>query len=97
MACIMCLRDLPVTTHHLICKSMWSKSYFKKRYSNKEMKAKTIEICRDCHDAIHDFMTERELAQNYNTLEKLMAQEKVANFVKWIAGKKSQISKAHKA
>ena len=87
LACQLCKRERALTTHHLICKSMWSKSYFKKRYSNKEMKSKTIEICRDCHDAIHDFMTEKELAQNYNTLEKLLTHEKVVGFINWVSKK----------
>jgi len=51
------------------------------------MKSKTIEICRDCHDAIHDFMTEKELAQNYNTLEKLLTHEKVVGFINWVSKK----------
>lgn len=60
------------------------------------MKNGKIVLCRDCHDAIHQFISEKALGKEYNTKEKLMEHEKVAGFVKWIATKRNQLSKAHK-
>ncbi len=82
--------------HHLFPKTLHSTKWFKKNFT-KEQLDETITLCRDCHDAIHKFLTEKELGRSYNTKVKLMANEKVAGFVKWIATKKNQLSKAHKA
>lgn len=48
----------------------------------------TIRICRECHSTIHRFYTNRELAAKDSplaSLEGLLAQEKYAKAVAWIA------------
>jgi len=52
-------------------------------FSKKEMKSRTIELCRDCHDAIHDFFDEKTLARNFNTKEALLTDRGVLNFIIW--------------
>jgi hypothetical protein len=54
-----------------------------RRYSKKEMKSRTIEICTDCHRAIHDFFDEKTLAKEYNTKELLLANQAIINFIAW--------------
>jgi hypothetical protein len=41
----------------------------------------------DCHFNIHKFISEKEMGKQYNTREMLLSNEKVSNFVKWIANK----------
>ena len=83
-------------SHHLIPVSCSKSKWFKKNFSKAQMKNNKILLCRDCHDAIHKFIDEKTLGKTYNTKEMLLSHEKVFGFVKWIANKKNQISKAHK-
>jgi hypothetical protein len=85
MACELCLREKPVTEHHLIPRTLHSTKWFEKNFTKAEMRSRLISLCEDCHTNIHKFHSEKELGKNFNTKEKLMADEKVANFVKWIA------------
>ena len=97
--CPCCQRQLTLTFHHLIPKSLHRKRYIQKRYSKKE-RAKGILICRPCHNAIHSFLTLRELSDSYNTMEKIMehcelkkhfewAQKQTKNHIR-VASKRSQ-------
>ena len=81
--CEMCGRECELTFHHLIPRTCHKTKWFKKNFTRDELQ-KGINICRDCHDAVHKFITEKELGRNYNTLESLMEHDKVLGFVKWI-------------
>lgn len=97
MNCELCHRsdNVVLDEHHLIPVSCSKTKWYKKNYTTQELNVKIV-VCRDCHDAIHQFINEKSLGKYYNTKEKLMEHVKVAGFVKWIATKRSQISKAHK-
>jgi hypothetical protein len=84
--CEMCGREKPLTEHHLIPRAVHRKRYFAKRFSKEEMVSRTIMICRMCHRGIHRIIPdEKELARDYNTLESLMADERIARHVVWVA------------
>lgn len=83
-ACEFCLRDKPLTEHHLIPRTLHHTKWFEKTFSKKEMKERTVMICNDCHKAVHDFEDEKTLGREFNTKEKLMLHPKMANFIKWI-------------
>jgi len=40
-----------------------------------------------CHNIIHATFTESELAHYYNTVERIIENEKIQKFVKWISTK----------
>lgn len=83
--CELCGRVMQngTTEHHLIPKTCHKNKWFKKQYTREEMQ-QTVDLCRDCHNAIHEFIpSEKELGRYYNTLDKLMAHEPMANFVEW--------------
>jgi hypothetical protein len=44
-------------------------------------------LCSACHRQIHKTFTEKELEQEYNTIEALRTQPEIEKFVKWIEGK----------
>jgi len=81
--CDLCNRELKLTEHHLIPKTRQSNKKVK-RDKTKEELTKTCWVCRDCHDQIHALINEKELASNYNTLEKLRCHPGLIEFVKWI-------------
>ena len=40
-------------------------------------------VCTLCHSGIHDIYDEKELAENFNTKELLMADERIKKHVEW--------------
>lgn len=82
--CELCKREVPSTSrHHLIPRTVHNNKWFKKRFSREEMHA-TVDLCRDCHRQIHKFFGHKELGRFYNSIEKLLADEKVKSFVEWL-------------
>jgi hypothetical protein len=69
--CPICGReaDDTLSEHHLIPKCKKGKE--------------TVTLHRVCHDFIHATFTDKELAHDYNTIEKLVADERVQKFGKW--------------
>lgn len=84
--CELCERERSLQFHHLIPRTLHKNKWFKKRFTKEEMN-KGIEICRDCHKAIHKFIKEKDMGRNYNTKEKLMEHPKVFKFVLWVKNK----------
>lgn len=65
MKCSICKRETPFIEHHHLVP--------------KNKKSEKIEVCTDCGDQIHLLFTHQELHYDYNTLEKLLANEKFKN------------------
>lgn len=82
--CELCHRRRPLTFHHLIPRTLHSNKWFKKNFTREQMAA-GLNVCRDCHGAIHRFIPEKRLGREYNTRKKLLAEPQVAQFVAWIA------------
>jgi hypothetical protein len=86
--CALCGRAKPLTFHHLIPKAMHGKKRFQKRHTKADMRTRGIDICRLCHNGIHDLLTERELAENFATTEALLENPAVARHVAWVKKQK---------
>ena len=43
-----------------------------------------VDLCKNCHDTVHDFWTEKELGKDYNTKEKIMNDSKFRKYLKWV-------------
>lgn len=41
-------------------------------------------LCRSCYDQIHTLFTEKELEYDFNTIEKLKADERVQKWIKFV-------------
>ena len=85
LICTLCKRDVEILhKHHLIPKSKRGRE--------------TIKVCRSCVEMIHVLFTNKELANEYNTLEKLKASPKIKKYVRWIKKyvKKERITIARK-
>lgn len=72
MKCPLCNRPLGAFTeqHHLIPKT----------YKGTE----TVELHRICHRKIHTTLTERELKDNYRTIDQLLEHPDIRQFVTWL-------------
>ncbi|TWU02688.1 hypothetical protein [Stieleria varia] len=73
------------TEHHLIPRMCHSNKWFKKNFSRDQMR-QTISVCRDCHGAIHRYIPKQKvLGRDFNTVEKLLAHDELAKFVRWVS------------
>lgn len=77
MICSICRRETPEgfqESHHLVprCKD------------GKE----TIDVCCDCGNQLHNFFTIKEMEYTYNTLETILADERVQTWIRWVRKKK---------
>ncbi len=76
------------TEHHLIPRTCHSNKWFKKRFTREQM-SETVDVCRDCHKAIHRLIPdEKELGRSYNTLEGLRSHEEISKFLTWVRRQK---------
>lgn len=76
------------TAHHLIPRKCHSNRWFKKRFSREQMQS-TIDVCHDCHRAIHRLIPdEKELGRHFHSLDSLRQQEHMHNFLHWIRKQK---------
>jgi hypothetical protein len=84
--CELCQRIKPLTEHHLIPRAVHGKKYFRKVFTKEDMTHRRISICRECHKGVHRIIPdEKELARNFNTKAALMADERIARHVAWVA------------
>ena len=89
-ACQLCGRVTKrgTTEHHLIPRTCHSNKWFKKQFTREQMSA-TIDVCRDCHRAIHKLVPdEKDLGRSFNTIELLLSHEELAKFVAWVKKQK---------
>lgn len=82
--CGFCERIRELTFHHYIPKTLHSNKLFRKKYPVDYMKNHGVDLCDDCHRAIHDFFTEKELGKDFNCKEKLFTDERVRKFIRWV-------------
>ena len=81
--CELCEREMPLTKHHVYPKDE-HKRLFKKKLRTREELATTINICRQCHSAIHRLFSNKDLAAKFNTVEALCANEAVLQYIHYI-------------
>ena len=83
MKCILCEKEYDkLTEHHLIPKTCHKKIKSKKAFVNIDL-SKTINTCESCHKQIHALISEKELAYNYNTVEKLKRHPSINKYIVW--------------
>ncbi len=76
--CPICQRELGtknISKHHLTPKSKGGTF------------GETAMLHNICHQKIHSLFTEKELARDLNSIEKLLEKEEMQKFVKWVAKK----------
>ena len=88
--CPLCGRDIILVPHHLIPKSLHEENWYKKHLTKEQME-RLFMVCHDCHDAIHKFYPAKELASNFDTPEKILADDKIIKFAKFAAKQKGSI------
>jgi hypothetical protein len=72
---------MALTGHHLVPRMRHNKR-IKRDLGNE--RHKQADTCRPCHSQLHSLFTEKELEQEYNTIEKLKAHPEVQKWIKWV-------------
>eukprot|EP01038_Epipyxis_sp_PR26KG_P007898 gene7898-10720_t len=80
--CLVCERMVNLTKHHLYPRET-HKRLIKKGIADEVDINVTISICRMCHNAVHRFFSNDELADKYHSLESLLEDAKFMNYAKW--------------
>jgi hypothetical protein len=83
MRCQLCEIDVIHSFHHFIPRTVHRNKWFKKRFTKEEMRTSGIDLCKQCHDMLHELIPEKELGRNYNSREKLTAHPEVAKYLAW--------------
>lgn len=50
-----------------------------------------------CHDKIHAVLSEREIARDYDSIDKLQAHPEIAQFIQWVAKKPPEFVDGHES
>lgn len=75
----MCGSEEPLEKHHLIPKLKCKKN----RKDARDDPSNHIYVCGTCHRTIHAYFDVGELKDEYNTVEKLLGNEKFSKYVEW--------------
>lgn len=86
-ACALCGCVRPLTFHHLVPKKLHRRAFFQKNVSRAERSA-GIDICRICHDGIHDRYDEMTLGRKLNSLDALRRDDALQRHFAWAARQK---------
>jgi hypothetical protein len=78
MNCPICGRNTPnqyTEKHHLVPRCKHGKE--------------VVLVCIDCGDQVHQLFSEKELRDEYNTIDKLIAHTDIQKWIKWIRKQKN--------
>lgn len=86
--CELCGREKPLTKHHLIPRAVHTKKRYIRKHGKQEMRERGADLCKLCHDGIHDLYDEKTLANDFNTRELLLEDESIRRHVAWVRKQK---------
>lgn len=81
--CELCERKMPLTSHHLLPRSEHDRLVKRGRFTLEECRTRIARLCRPCHSAVHRAAPLAALAEQYNTVERLLELDEVAKFARW--------------
>lgn len=81
--CALCGRSELTTRHHLFPRSLHRRLKRKKDARAEDLR-KTLNLCAPCHIRIHQIFSEKELAGEYYSLERLLTDARVQDWLCWI-------------
>ena len=71
--CALCERTVQTTSrHHLVPREEGGRH------------GSVVALCQPCHSSVHRFVSNRELARRYPTVEALRAAEELQTYLRWI-------------
>ena len=76
-----------MTRHHLIPRTRQKNKRNQKTFQREDVRTRLADLCRACHKFIHAVLTEKQLEQDYNTVEQLAQHPEIRKFVDWVRPK----------
>ena len=71
--CGLCEREVQATSrHHLVPREEGGKH------------GPTVDLCQPCHSSVHRFLSNRDLARRYPTVEALRGAEELQTYLRWV-------------
>jgi len=87
-ACELCHRTVAaLTQHHLVPRMRHRSKRTRRDHDIDALRRRVAWLCRPCHKQVHALIDEKELAANYDTVERLLRHPDLARFVAWIRGR----------
>jgi len=86
--CELCERPATLTEHHLLPRTEHALLIKRGLATLNDCRTRIAMLCRPCHSAVHRAKTTRELATDFNTVDKLLEVEEVAKFAEWNSKRK---------
>ena len=76
-ACVFCQRQVPTRGHHVVprCKG------------GREI----VPTCQSCEDFIHKTWSHNQLRDEFNTVEKILADERFQKFLRWLGKQQNNV------
>ena len=82
LTCELCDRPCPKLTEHHLVPRQETKRRSKRHRADL---GPTIDICPPCHKQVHTLFTNKELAADLNSADRLKSHPAMAKFLDWIA------------
>ncbi|MCB9852860.1 MAG: hypothetical protein H6819_07170 [Phycisphaerales bacterium] len=89
--CALCERTGVGTTRHHLIPRMKHRSRRTRRLHDLERRRETVDLCRPCHTQVHATLSEKQLADSFNTIEALISHPEIQRFVGWIRSKPADL------
>ena len=89
-SCPLCTRARPLTFHHIVPVSLRRRKSVRARFTSDELK-EGLSICRDCHNAVHHFISNKELSERRHGLQELRGHDEIAKYIAWATKQQGRI------
>jgi hypothetical protein len=85
--CPFCGRETDLTFHHFVPRKVHRRTHFKKTFTREELN-QGVDICRLCHNGIHDLYDEVTLAKQFASFTALVNDPALKKHFAWVAKQK---------
>lgn len=72
-----------VNFHHLIPKSFHNNKRILKQYNKNFLNKNGVYLCISCHNKLHSCIDEKDMAYEFNTIEKIKTIEDIQKWINW--------------
>lgn len=86
MKCQLCNIDFDesfINFHHFIPKSFHNNKKIMKLYEQDYLNNYGVNLCLSCHNKLHSCIEEKEMAFEFNTIEKILTIEEIQKWIDW--------------
>lgn len=75
--------DGEMNFHHLIPRTFHNSKRITKLYERDFLNKNGVMLCIACHNKIHSCIEEKDMAFEFNTIEKIKEVEEIKDWIKW--------------